>query len=150
MSLAQIPLARETLAEMGRVGDDFDAPTFFEAYARKIEEQGERQISPEVRRLLLDGLEYFKDPSSNYQEWDQDTLRAYAMLAPVEVAAGLFLVERDLLERAIKSQRPNRAWPWWRALGAHLLSGFTDEEISEGLDVHQAAVAKYRAFLFGG
>jgi hypothetical protein len=147
--LSDVPLARESLAALG--DQDFSAADFFESYGAKIEEAGERPelpFLPEIRRELLDLIAYFEaEHDPDYRAWPQAGLRAFAMLAPIHVAEGVLWIKADLLERAIRSARPNEGWAWWHALGRAILDDAPD--IAGRFDLTERAVRKYKTFLVG-
>ena len=151
--LADSPLARRTLAKLGDA--DFSAADFFEAYADAIEEQAKQlaevhtKIQRSVRYALEDLLAYFDEPSDHYQDWPQSGLRALAMLSPIHVAAGVLGLQQETLELAIRSQRPNKSWAWWRALGVAILAGAPLSDIATQFDLAPRAMKRYVQFLVG-
>jgi hypothetical protein len=152
-TLDRVPLARETLDELGDA--DFSAADFFERYAANIERAAQRAqllketVSPEIRDSLLSVLSFFHNPDANIQFWPQEGLRALAMLAPIHVAEGLLGQSATLLNMALASQRPNKDWAWWYALGRAILNGRPREEIAELFALTPYGVRKYTRFLLG-
>lgn len=150
-NLLDAPLARETLAELGE--QDYDAADFFELYGSKIEARVELRRRPgpvadSTRVELLELLSYFQDePALDYRLWPHRALRALAMVAPIQVAMGLLGISEDALELAIRSQRPNKDWQWWRDLGEAILTGSLT--IGTDFDLTPRAVHKYTVALVG-
>lgn len=153
ISLQDIPEWRRAFDEVG----DQDAATVAEHVLRQVDEREERsrqrlQGGAETKQRLRELVAFFdanEVPPRDFQIWPHDGLRAMAMLAPIHVAQGLFGVDAATLERAIRSNHPNRSWTWWRALGEALLTQLPSAQIQEALGLTPRAVQKYRRFLLG-
>jgi hypothetical protein len=149
--LQDSPLAQATLAELG--DEDYSAADFFESYAAKIEGQGEPldqgPASLQARAELGYLLDYFypAPPDVDYRLWPHKGLRVLAMLAPIEVAVGILGVPFVELQGAIRSQRPNKPWEWWHALGRSILSD--SSTIAEDYGLTPRAVRTYTLLLIG-
>ena len=148
-TLADIPLARATLAELGE--GDFSAADYFEAYGAKIEaeakHEGEPTLSEPARAELLKLVEYFLEPSDDYRRWPSSGLRIFAMLAPIGVAHGVLGIPQSELEASLRSHHPNKGWEWWHGLGREILED--KPGIAERLGLTQRALHKYKKKLQG-
>jgi hypothetical protein len=159
VDLHDIGLARSVADELG---DTIEPSQFFEAYGKAIEARAEQRatatwnerVRPELRPLLVDLLDYFRDPDSNVQHWPSEGLRALAMLAPLGVASNLLGVSASTLDYAVSARSAGRTsgrnWRWWRALGADLLAGeLNASELADRYSISSRQVRRYAVFLLG-